>query len=236
VYLRNLGVHALVGSINVYRVRPLIYLAISFGIVIIYDLIVLLVAGHRPFGHSLGNFSWLSASRHGVGVLMLVPVAAAVDAYVVVSLRGESNTKLAGLTTTSFKILPMTIFSQAVAYLFIGVAGMFFVLPGLILWLRWFIIGPVVAVEKLGIVEAFKHSWALTASHYWHVLTLLLVSWFVVLATVLGVQAIVAGSGVDTASVMFECVAQGVVTSYLALAMAVFYLDLRVGLRVGQAV
>ncbi len=230
-----LTAYALMASFNLHRTRPLVYLSISFAVVIIYDLIVLRATGNGPFGRPPERFSWLSAS-HGVGVLMLVPVVAAVDAYVVSSLREELNAKLGRLTTSSLKIVPMTIMAQAVAYLGIGVAGMLFVLPGLILWLRWFIIGPIVTVEKLGTVGALGRSWALTAGHYWHVLILLFVSWLVVLITVLGVQAIIAGSGVDTASVVFEFLAQGMVTSYLALAMAMFYFDLRAGLRVGPTV
>jgi hypothetical protein len=160
--------HILLASVALYRTRPWLYLMMAICIVAVYDVVVFMVAGRRPFGHSPEKLSFLSASG-SVGLLMIMPVVAALDAYIVSVFRYVPDSRQLDAGIGSLRVLPGVIVSLVVAYLGIGVAGIFFILPGLVLWLRWFAVAPVVAVERRGIVGALKRSARLTAGRYWHV-------------------------------------------------------------------
>lgn len=48
------------------------------------------------------------------------------------------------------------------------VAGVgLFVVPGLILWVRWLLAGPILVAEGRGVFEAFGESWAETSANAW---------------------------------------------------------------------
>jgi hypothetical protein len=63
-----------------------------------------------------------------------------------------------------------------VLYLMAVVAGsVLLVVPGIIVALMWMLVTPVLVVERLGIIEAFKRSRVLTKGHRWALLGLIVV-------------------------------------------------------------
>lgn len=215
----------LLTSAVLYRMRSGMYWLQQICIVTVCDVLAFVAVGYRPFGHSPERLSFLSASG-GVGLLMITPVVAALDAYIVSAFRYVPNSRQMDVGVGSLRVLPGVLVSLVVAYLGIGVAGIFFVIPGLILWLRWFVAAPVVAIERRGIAGALKRSARLTAGHYWRVLALLLTLWLAVLVTTFCIHAIFAGSTVGVGVVTMEIMIQSLMASYMALAIVVLYFDL----------
>jgi hypothetical protein len=61
-------------------------------------------------------------------------------------------------------------------FLGVGIATLFLIVPGIILWLCWSVVVPVYVQEKVGVLEAFGRSMSLTEGSRWRIfLTMLLV-------------------------------------------------------------
>jgi hypothetical protein len=212
-------------SARLYRSRPWLFITVAACTITLYDLVVFLATGYRPFGHSSGRVDFWSLSG-GVGFLMIIPVVAALDAYVLSVSRQSTELRQTRTALGVLRTLPGVMVSLVTAYLGIGIAGIFFVIPGLILWLRWFVVAPVVAVERLSIIGALKRSARLTAGHYWYVLVLLMTLWLAVLIVAFCIHVIFEGSTVNIGIVAMEIVTQSLIASYIALPIAVLYFDL----------
>jgi hypothetical protein len=215
----------LVVSLSLLRTQPWLFVTAACATVA-YNTVVLVMTDHGPFGRPPEKFSLLSSSTSGTAVLMFVPVVAALYVRIDSILSEKPMLTRIHVGIDSLKVLPMVTISQIIAYLGVGLAGIFFILPGLVLWLRWFVVAPVVAVEQQGIIGALRRSAWLTAGHDWYILGLLLVQWALVLATMLCAHAIEAGSTVSVGVVASEVVVQTVITSYMALTITMLYFEL----------
>jgi hypothetical protein len=112
--------------------------------------------------------------------------------------------------------------------LFLGLATALFVIPGLILYVMWFVATPVCVVEQLGPFRSLGRSRQLTKGHRWKILGLLLVILIpalVVAAIVGGVTAVILGS---TFGQIVNLLWSAIWTAFLAIVLAVTYHDLRV--------
>lgn len=215
----------LLTSVAIYTRRPLLYVIVAGCVVTIYDVIAFVFTSHRPFGPSPEKLSVLSVSG-GAGLMFVMPVVAALYAYIVSMFRHVPTAPQVETGVSSLRVLPGVLASLVVAYLGIGVAGIFFVLPGLLLWLRWFVVAPIVAVERRGILGALKRSAQLTTGYYLRVLGLLLTLWAVVLIAAFCIHVVFAGYADGAGVVAVEVVVQGLIVSYLSLTIAVLYFDL----------
>jgi membrane-anchored glycerophosphoryl diester phosphodiesterase (GDPDase) len=77
-----------------------------------------------------------------------------------------------------------------------------FVIPGLILLVRWSLAIPIVLSERGGVIGALQESWRRTQGHFWPILGLLLVV-YVPMVALLVVIAVVMGSTDSVASSIF---------------------------------
>jgi hypothetical protein len=215
-------------SVAVYRTRPWLYLIMAVCIVIVCDAISVWIAGYRPFGRSPKNFG-LHSLAGGTGMLLMIPIISGLSAYCIARLSREPGVSEINVGVGSLRVLPGLLVLLAVAYLGIGVAGIFFVVPGVVLWLRWFFVAPVITVERRSIGGALKRSAELVHDHYQSVLCLLLLLWVSVIVTTTGVHVILQGSGTNIGDVTIEVVVESIVSSYLALMIVVAYFTLAGG-------
>jgi hypothetical protein len=227
---RSIG-DLMLASVSLYRQRPLLYTVMTACVVATYDITILAVTGHRPFGRPPANFGW-SSLDNGTAVLMLTPLAAALLARMITRFDREQGSSPWGAGVGSLRILPIAVIAQVIAYLGIGLAALFFLLPGVVLWVRWFVVAPAIAVEGRSVVGALRRSAQLTANRYWHILGVLGILWVLVLVTTLCVHVVVAGSTTGGGVVLFEVVVQAILTSYMALMTALLYFDLSTGQKV----
>jgi hypothetical protein len=124
-------------------------------------------------------------------------------------------------------ILPVVIASVLFGLL-VGVGFIFVIIPGVLVWLAFWLYVPAIVVEKRGIIESLKRSGFLTKRRRWAAFGL----WLVVviasmvvsmLLTTLSVSAI---GATGTTVVMY--VWQAVATAFMAVMTAVSYYYLRV--------
>jgi ABC-type Fe3+ transport system permease subunit len=68
---------------------------------------------------------------------------------------------------------------------------LFFLVIGLVFWVRLMLITPVAAVEKAGPIEIIKRSWGLTRGHFWRLLGLVLLLMVVFIVVMVALSAII---------------------------------------------
>ncbi len=74
-----------------------------------------------------------------------------------------------------FAVMPPVLIAAILASIGIMLGSLLFVIPGIILFLMWWVFIPVLVIEGVGIGEAFGRSRDLTRGHRWGILGLLIV-------------------------------------------------------------
>ena len=108
------------------------------------------------------------------------------------------------------------------------------ILPGILIFLMWFVAGPVIVAERAGFGQAFQRSRDLTRNHRWWLLLLAVIyvvlSW--VIAAVVGMIGL-AASGfradgeLSFVTLVFGPVAQAITTLLWSAIVAATYVELR---------
>ena len=119
-----------------------------------------------------------------------------------------------------------SIVGGAVKYGFLlGLATLLLIIPGLLLYLRWWVFIPAMVVEDLGSSAAFARSKALTSGRRWAIFGLVALIFVVEMAAIFG-SAIVVNDGV-TMSIVVTLIAV-LFTTVSSVVAAVGYYHLRV--------
>lgn len=108
------------------------------------------------------------------------------------------------------------------------------IVPGILIFLMWFVAGPVIVAERAGVWKAFQRSRDLTRNHRWWLLLLavvyVLLSW--VIALVVGmigmaVSGFQADDGLNFVTLVFGPFAQAITTLLWSAIVAATYVELR---------
>ncbi len=118
--------------------------------------------------------------------------------------------------------------------IFVGL--IFFIIPGIMLALRWAVALPACVVENVGPLAAMRRSAELTKGHRWKIFgifVLIMVVFFVAFAIIgvlaaLGVVAAPEGIGRLVLAGIITVIVTGIVTAYFNVVAAMIYHDLRV--------
>ena len=124
-------------------------------------------------------------------------------------------------------LLPLIV-AGFLAGLGIGIGFIFLIVPGLILATIWAVIGPAIVVERVGAIDAFGRSSALTKGDRWPVFGVILITFiivFIVDAIFGGIAAALGGSVV--ARIIFNVLSSTITAPITALVAAVLYFSLR---------
>jgi uncharacterized membrane protein len=115
--------------------------------------------------------------------------------------------------------------------------SLLFIVPGVILYLMWFVATPVCVVEQLGPFASMGRSRALTKGHRWKIfgMLLLLLIPALIIGAILGAFAVMSGGLLSLANAMATTVGQivsliwnAIWTAFFAILTVVTYHDLRV--------
>lgn len=127
---------------------------------------------------------------------------------------------------------------QALYFLGVMAGTMLLIVPGVIVALMWIVATQAVIVERMGIIEAFKHSRTLTKGHRWALLGLVVASVLIVVAVEWVIFRIVSPGSSFTQAAVAPLNAYGVVPLIGALGaplsatvMTAIYMRLRSGHR-----
>lgn len=202
-----------------YRRHPLLFALLALGVVGPYELIVLAVTGTTPFGQQRGSVSTALVLL----LISFVVVGPLIAAFYVHALREPVPREV---VARGLRVLPNVAAAQIVATIGIAIGLLLFVIPGVILLLRWAVVAQAAAIANENWVDALKRSAELTRGNYWHVLGLILVTG-VIEIVLIDIGFAVAGSRVGVWQVAVGIVVETITRSFTALTLSVLFFDLR---------
>ncbi|HET9720836.1 MAG TPA: hypothetical protein VFP55_12225 [Solirubrobacteraceae bacterium] len=201
--------------------RPFVLLRLAVVIVVPYDILVLLIARSAPLEQT-------RASSETVLLLALLsfaivgPVISALQVQVLASRGRDAKAAVrAGLRS-----LPVVIAAEIIAGLGIGLGVLLFVIPGVILLLRWSVVAPVASLEGTDWPSALRRSAQLSARNYMRVFGLRLVVAIVNL-TLINVVSFAAGTSRHAGPVALGICLDVLANAFQSLVIALLYFDLR---------
>ncbi len=218
----------LVGStFALYGQYPLLFLVLAAAVVVPYELIALLTTG-------TGQFSRGNAGAGGSFILWLLdmflvsPLISALHVYAVAKVREGEEPRLATVFRRGLKVLPVVAAATIISWLGIIVGFLLFIVPGVILFLRWVVVAQAAAIENEGWLPALRRSRQLSAGHYKHILLFFLCTSVIALLPGLAAGRVFGYHDTGAASVLTGLAIHVVVASFSALAMALLFYDLLV--------
>lgn len=148
----------------------------------------------------------------------------------VLHLSGEPVSFGACLAAGFSMILPIIGLSILMA-LGVGLGFLLLVVPGILLWLAWSVTVPVYVQEKVGVIEAFGRSAALTKGSRWGIfltmLILLVAAWLIMIP--LGM--IKTTTAAATGNIVLVAMVQGLFSSFTTMVMVAIQASIYVELR-----
>jgi hypothetical protein len=116
--------------------------------------------------------------------------------------------------------------AEVMATLGIALGFVAFVIPGIVLALRWSVVAQAAAIEQQGWLPALRRSGQLARGHYWHIFGLLFITGLFTAILTRGAAAIPLGSSSGAGSVAFGIAVHTLTASFAALTLALLYFDL----------
>jgi len=212
-------------ALRLYASHPLLFVLLALIVVAPYDLIVLGAAHAAPLGQqttSAGTALLLTLIEFAI----VGPFVSALQVQAVLMIGEGHRPTLADVLAQSVRILPVVVAAEIIAGIGIGIGLILFILPGVILALRWAVVAQAAAVERTDWPSALRRSAALTSRNYLRIFALLFIVSLIVLAIVDGIgQA--AGTSTSAPHVVLGIAIATITRSFQALTTAVLYFDLR---------
>lgn len=218
--------HQLVqAAFGTYRRYPLLFFVLASGVIVPYEVMVLVVTGAGPFTHGSLSFG-VSSLLTLIDLVLVDALISALHVHAVKSVLEGGEPRLAPITRQGLRVLPVVAAATIMAWLGI-LLGCLLIVPGVILFLRWFVVAQAAAIENEGWQPALHRSRQLTEGHYRH-----LIIFFIYLALITTVPGVLIGNAfgheTTTATSFVVGVLLAVLTSsFTALASALLYFDLR---------
>jgi|ERR1700728_589103 len=212
-------------ALTLSRHYPKLFLVLTVGVIVPYDLLAMAV-GHRGlFGHAHHGFG-LFTLTNAADVLIIAPFIAAASVNAVVVIGEGRRPRLSTTLACGPQVIAVVVAVQAINYLGIAVAALFLVVPGVLLGLRWCVAAVIAAVECNGVRGALKRSGELAAGHYWHIFGLTVTVEAVALVAALGVRLATGDNSSGAGVAGLELIMQTIVASYIGLTLSILYFDL----------
>lgn len=208
-----------------HRRHLLLLLALSLSVVAVYTLIVLAATGATPIGQTKTSTETVLL-LDVVSFALVGPLVSVLDIHALTVLATGRRPGLAEIYGPALRVLPVATAAQLVAGIAIGAGLVAFVIPGVLLAVRFAVVAQVAAVQRSDWTGALRGSLALTGRRGWHVLGALAVSG--VLAVLLAEAAGAGATHVSLAVQLVLAIVVGTVgQSFAAVVAAVLYFDLR---------
>jgi hypothetical protein len=216
-------------AFGLYRRYPLLFLVLAAGVIVPYEVIVLLATHAGPFAR--GSLGFGVASLLILIELALVgPLVSALHVHAVSEVSEGREPRLAPVARRGLRVLPVVAAAEIIAWLGIFLGFLALIVPGVILSLSWYVVAQAAAIEHEGWLPALRRSRQLTAGHYRHLVVFAI---YVTLITVLPTLLIGLAFGHETTTAVSFLVGvtlQVFTWSVGALAAALMYFDLRIRL------
>jgi hypothetical protein len=215
----------LVGTFELYRRYPLLFLVLAAGVIVPYELIALAATGTGAFSRANTSFGTQLLLTLADWVLV-TPLVSALHVHAVAEVRHSREPRICPVARQGLRALPIVAAATIVSWLGITAGFFLLIVPGVILWLRWAVVAQTAATEHEGWLPALRRSRRLAEGHYGHIAAFLIMVG--VIATVpFIVGGIAFGHHSVAAAPFLTGLAIRVLTaSFAALAGALLYYDL----------
>ncbi len=205
--------------------------ALFLGLAAILSGIPQLIAGLWRLGLSGPEFAGpIVIAAVGGGLLAWVGSAVlqvAITRATISDLVGE-RPSFAGCLKAGFAMLLPMIGLTILLGLGIGLGFMLLFVPGVMLYIAWSVAVPAYVQERIGVVESFGRSRALTKGSRWKIFGLLLVCWIVILILQAPTGLLTAAAQTPTSlSILITTAVSIVTTMVLCTIQAAIYVELR---------
>jgi len=214
-------------AFELYQRYPLLFLVLAAGVIVPYEVIVLAVTGAGPFAHGSLSFG-ASSLLTLIGLALIGPLVSALHVHAVSEALEGREPHLAPVARLGLQVLPTVAAAEIIAWLGISLGFLAFVVPGVILLLRWCVVAQAAAIEHEGWLPALRRSRQLTAGHYQHLIVFGIYVTLITSGPMLLVGLAFGHETTTVASFLVGVALQVVTWSVSALAAALMYFDLRV--------
>lgn len=222
-------------TLEIYWRYPLLFAVLALAVIAPYELAKLAATGYGPLSNGGQNVG--TAGLFDLLDLSLVsPLISALHIHAVLEIGQGRRPRLRSVAMQGLRVLPVVAAAEIVANILIGIGFIAFVVPGLLLAVRWSVAAQTAAVDNEGWLAALRRSGRLAAGNYGHIFGLLVVIWLAtILIGVVGGLAVARsgspflGHGTGVGWVLVGIAAQTVIASFTALTLAILYFDLRAG-------
>jgi len=204
-------------ALRLYVRMPLLFLFLAGIVVVPYEVASVLIQN--------GGKSGLTATE---AVLVLIdlalinPFVAALQVQAVLDLGEGRRPVLSEVFRRGLSVLPVVAAAEIVVGLSEGIGLFLFVIPGLIVAVRWAVAAQVAAVERTDWPTALRRSLELTRGNFWRVLGLL-----AIVGILDNVTFAIIGSGQSTGATIAGIAVAIIVSSFGTLVTNLLYFDLR---------
>lgn len=211
-------------ALSLYGRYPLLFGVLALAVVAPYELIVLAVTGTGPLGQQTVS-TGTALTLFLIELALIGPLVSALSVHAVAAIGNGERPRLLGVARLGARSLPVVAAAQIVAGIGIGLGVLAFIIPGVILALRWAVVAQAAAIERTDWLGALRRSGELARHSYLHILGL------IVLTTVVNYLIARAGEGLAGSSahapqIAFGILIETIIRSLTALTTAVLYFDL----------
>jgi hypothetical protein len=218
-------------ALRLYAAHPALFFTLALAVVAPYQLIVLAATGTSPLGQQTAHAS-TALTLLLLDFVVVVPLVSALHVRAVGAVARGERPRLLDVIWGAVRVLPVVAAAQIVADIGIGIGIVLFIIPGVVLAIRWAVVAQTAAIERTDWMSALRRGAALTRGSYLHVFGVLVIT-SVFTYGVLSAGEAAAGSHAGAWQVALGIVVDTITRSFTALTTAVLYFELRG--RAGQA-
>jgi hypothetical protein len=215
-----------VAAFRLYRRYPLLFFILAVGVVVPYQTIVFAVSGTGPFAQATLDLR-VSLLLTLIEMTVIGPLISALHAQAVREVSEGRTPQLVPVARQGLRVLPVVAAASIIAGLGIGVGFVLFIVPGVILTFRWYVVAQAAAIEQEGWLPALRSSRRLTAGHYLHIFAFSIVVALITVVPTLLIGSAFGHHSTSAASFLVAVTLQVFTRSFGALAAALLYFDLR---------
>jgi hypothetical protein len=212
-------------AVRCYGRYPALFLGLTLAVVVPYTLIVVLANGSTPLGQQHhGAVATLTLAL--VGALLVTPLVSALHINALVVIGEGQRPKLLEVAVRGVRVLPVVAAAEIVAGIGTLLGFVAFIVPGVILLIRWAVVAQTAALERVDWLGALRRSAELTAGNSMHVLGVIVIV-AVVDEVLESVGGALVGASANVTQVLIVIAVETITLSFAALTAAMLYFDLR---------
>ena len=110
-----------------------------------------------------------------IELALIDPCVAAVQVQAVLSIGDGERPQIADVIRRGLIVLPVVAAAEIIAGIGIAIGAVFFIIPGVLLAIRWAVVAQAAAVERTDWPTALRRSGQLARRNYWRIFGILLI-------------------------------------------------------------